>query len=222
MYVNEKMYELGSKKSAIRELFEYGKKKAKEVGAENVYDFSLGNPTVPAPECVNETIRELTNELDSISLHGYTSAQGDEATRKAIADYLNKTYDTHFNPDNFYMTCGAAASLTITLNALVSNPEDEVIAIAPFFPEYRVFATAAGAKFVVVSADTEKFQIKFDELERIPRQLLLIHLIILQVLYIQRTQSRNWQHFWKRKRKNMEQVYLLYAMNHTEKSYMMG
>ena len=165
MYVNEKMYELGSKKSAIRELFEYGKKKAKEVGAENVYDFSLGNPTVPAPDCVNETIRELTNELDSISLHGYTSAQGDEATRKAIADYLNKTYDTHFNPDNFYMTCGAAASLTITLNALVSNPEDEVIAIAPFFPEYRVFATAAGAKFVVVSADTEKFQIKFDELE---------------------------------------------------------
>ena len=165
MYVNEKMYELGSKKSAIRELFEYGKKRAKEVGAENVYDFSLGNPTVPAPDCVNETIRELTNELDSISLHGYTSAQGDEATRKAIADYLNKTYDTHFNPDNFYMTCGAAASLTITLNALVSNPEDEVIAIAPFFPEYRVFATAAGAKFVVVSADTEKFQIKFDELE---------------------------------------------------------
>ena len=165
MYVNEKMYELGSKKSAIRELFEYGKKKAKEVGAENVYDFSLGNPTVPAPDCVNETIRELTNELDSISLHGYTSAQGDEATRMAIADYLNKTYDTHFNPDNFYMTCGAAASLTITLNALVSNPEDEVIAIAPFFPEYRVFATAAGAKFVVVSADTEKFQIKFDELE---------------------------------------------------------
>ena len=154
MYVNEKMYELGSKKSAIRELFEYGKKKAKEVGAENVYDFSLGNPTVPAPDCVNETIRELTNELDSISLHGYTSAQGDEATRKAIADYLNKTYDTHFNPDNFYMTCGAAASLTITLNALVSSPQDEVIAIAPFFPEYRVFATAAGAKFVVVSADT--------------------------------------------------------------------
>ena len=88
MYVNEKMYELGSKKSAIRELFEYGKKKAKEVGAENVYDFSLGNPTVPAPDCVNETIRELTNELDSISLHGYTSAQGDEATRKAIADTL--------------------------------------------------------------------------------------------------------------------------------------
>ena len=165
MYVSEEMYELGSKRSAIRELFEYGKKRAAVVGAENVYDFSLGNPTVPAPDCVNETIRELTHNLDSISLHGYTSAQGDIETRQAIADYLNKTYQTKFNADNFYMTCGAAASLTITLKALTTSSDDEIIAIAPFFPEYRVFTGAAGAKFVVVSADTDEFQIKFDELE---------------------------------------------------------
>ena len=80
MIVSEKMYELGSKRSAIRELFEYGKKRAAIVGQENVYDFSLGNPTVPAPDCVNEVIRELTEELDSISLHGYTSAQGNETS----------------------------------------------------------------------------------------------------------------------------------------------
>ena len=96
MLKKEKMYELGSKRSVIRELFEYGKEQAKTVGAENVYDFSIGNPTVEAPSIVNETIRELTMTKSSIELHGYTSAQGDEETRQAIADYLNKTYQTNF------------------------------------------------------------------------------------------------------------------------------
>ena len=104
MFVAEDMYQLGSQRSAIRELFEYGKQRAAVVGAENVYDFSLGNPTVPAPDCVNETIRDLTQKLDSISLHGYTSAQGDIETRQAIADYLNKTYETAFSADNFYLS----------------------------------------------------------------------------------------------------------------------
>jgi aspartate aminotransferase len=166
MIVDKKMYQLGSQRSAIRELFEYGKKRAAEVGAENVYDFSLGNPTVPAPDCVNETIRALTESLDSISLHGYTSAQGDAATRQAIADYLNKTHGTHFHADNFYMTMGAAASLSICFKALTTGEEDEFITIAPFFPEYRVFVEAAGAKFVVVPADTTAFQIDFDALEK--------------------------------------------------------
>ena len=106
MFVAEDMYQLGSQRSAIRELFEYGKQRAAVVGAENVYDFSLGNPTVPAPDCVNETIRDLTHKLDSISLHGYTSAQGDIETRQAIADYLNKTYETAFSADNFYNFTG--------------------------------------------------------------------------------------------------------------------
>lgn len=166
MIVAEDMYRLGSQRSAIRELFEYGKQRAAVVGAENVYDFSLGNPTVPAPACVNETIRQLTESLDSISLHGYTSAQGDEETRAAIAAYLNRAHGTHFRADNFYMTMGAAASLSICFRALTTSPEDEFIAIAPFFPEYRVFVEANGAKLVVVPADTEAFQINFEELEK--------------------------------------------------------
>ena len=166
MIVSEKMYELGSKRSAIRELFEYGKKRAAIVGQENVNDFSLGNPTVPAPDCVNEVIRELTEELDSISLHGYTSAQGDLEMRLAVADYLNKTYDTSFHADNFYITMGAAASLSLCFRALTTSKEDEFIAIAPFFPEYQVFVQAAGAKFVMVPADTKAFQINMEALEK--------------------------------------------------------
>lgn len=165
MIVSEKMYQLGSQRSVIRELFEYGKKRVAEVGEENVYDFSLGNPTVPAPEIVNETICELTQKLDSISLHGYTSAQGDAGTRQAIADYLNQTHGTNFKADNLYMTLGAAASLSICFHALTTDTKDEFIAIAPFFPEYRVFVESAGAKFVVVPADTENFQIDFTMLK---------------------------------------------------------
>lgn len=165
MIVSEKMYELGSKRSAIRELFEYGKKRAQVVGPENVYDFSLGNPTVPAPDCVNEAIRELTEELDSISLHGYTSAQGDLEMRQAVAEYLNKTYDTGFHADNFYITMGAAASLSLCFRTLTTSAEDEFVAIAPFFPEYQVFVQAAGAKFVMVPADTKAFQINMKALE---------------------------------------------------------
>ena len=164
--VSEEMYELGSKRSAIRELFEYGKKRAEVVGAENVYDFSLGNPTVPAPDCVNETIRKLTEELNSIQLHGYTSAQGDLECRQATADYLNRTYGTHFQADNFYMTMGAAASLSICFKALTTERDDEFITIAPFFPEYRVFVESAGAKLVVIPPDTCNFQIDFDALEK--------------------------------------------------------
>ena len=164
--VNQRMLGLGTARSVIRELFEYGKQRAAVVGAENVYDFSLGNPTVPAPDCVNETIRDLTQKLDSISLHGYTSAQGDIETRQAIADYLNKTYETVFSADNFYLTMGAAASLSVCFRALTTSPEDEFITIAPFFPEYRVFVEANGAKLVVVPPHTSDFQIDFEALEK--------------------------------------------------------
>ena len=121
---------------------------------------------MPAPDCVNETVRELTHTLDSISLHGYTSAQGDAETRQAIADYLNKTYKTSFKADNFYMTMGAAASLSLCFKALTTSPEDEFITIAPFFPEYRVFVEANGATLVVVQPHTSDFQIDFDALEK--------------------------------------------------------
>ena len=165
MNVSPKMYELGSKRSVIRDLFEYGRQRAAVVGAENVYDFSLGNPSIPAPACVNETIRELTETLDSITLHGYTSAQGDVEMRAAVADYLNRTYGTAFRADNFYVTMGAAASLSICFKALTRGAEDEFITPAPFFPEYQVLVEAAGAKFVLLPPDKENFQIDMDALE---------------------------------------------------------
>lgn len=163
--VSEKMYELGSKRSAIRELFEYGKKRAAIVGKENVYDFSIGNPTVPAPACVKESIMELLENMDSSLIHGYTSAQGDAETREAIARYLNNRYALNVKADHFYMTCGAAASLCITLRALTERKEDEFVVIAPFFPEYRVFIESQGATFRMVPADTKAFQINFEALE---------------------------------------------------------
>lgn len=165
MIYSEKMYELGSKRSAIRELFEYGKKQAAMIGAENVFDFSLGNPTVPSPDIVNETLKEIMDNNDSITVHGYTSAQGDYETRDAIAKYLNNTYATSFNADNFYMTMGAAASLSLCFKALTTSGDDEFITIAPFFPEYNVFVQSAGAKLTVISPDTDNFQINFKELE---------------------------------------------------------
>lgn len=165
MIYNQHMYELGSKRSAIRELFEYGKQRAAIVGPENVYDFSLGNPTVPAPDCVDETIRRLTEELDCIRLHGYTSAQGDMETRTAIADFLNRTHGTYFEANDFYITMGAAASLSLCFRALTTSTSDEFIAIAPYFPEYKVFVEAAGAVLKVVPADTKAFQVDFDALE---------------------------------------------------------
>ena len=165
MVVNESMYQLGSVRSAIRELFEYGKKRAEIVGRENVYDFSIGNPSIPAPQIVNDTIKELVTNYDSVELHGYTSAQGDAKTRAAIAEFLNNTHGTNFTGDNFYMTMGAAASLSICFHALTRDVYDEFIAIAPYFPEYKVFVNAAGAKLVEVPADTEHFQIDFAALE---------------------------------------------------------
>lgn len=165
MVVNESMYQLGSVRSAIRELFEYGKKRAEIVGRENVYDFSIGNPSIPAPQIVNDTIKELVTNYDSVELHGYTSAQGDAKTRAAIAEFLNNTHGTNFTGDNFYMTMGAAASLSICFHALTSDVYDEFIAIAPYFPEYKVFVNVAGAKLVEVPADTEHFQIDFAALE---------------------------------------------------------
>lgn len=161
---SEQCYKLGSNRSAIRELFEYGKQRAAIVGKENVYDFSLGNPTVPAPDCVKESIKEILDTYSSIDVHGYTSAQGDAELRDVLAKYYNDTYGTHFYKDNFYITCGAAASLCITFRALTESSEDEFIAIAPFFPEYKVFVEGTGAALKVVAPDTEHFQINIDAL----------------------------------------------------------
>ena len=162
--LNERMVALGTQRSVIRELFEFGKIRAAEVGAENVFDFSIGNPSVPAPEMVNEVAIKMLQEMDPVVLHGYTSAQGDAVVRKQIADNLNSRFATSFRPENLYMTVGAAASLCCCLNGLC-NPGDEVIVFAPFFPEYRVFIEGAGAKMTMIPADTEAFQIDFAAFE---------------------------------------------------------
>ncbi len=163
--VSQKMYELGSRRSEIRELFEYGLKRKAEIGPENVYDFSLGNPSVPAPECVKEALADLVLNTDPVALHGYTSAQGAPDVRKACADYVNKNFGTKYTADNFYMTVGAAASLTISLSAIAQD-SGEVIILAPFFPEYIVFINQAGMTAVTVKCREEDFQIDFDALKK--------------------------------------------------------
>lgn len=162
--LSEKMLALGSKRSIIRETFEYGKARAAQIGAENVFDFSLGNPSVAPPECVNQTIRDLTLNMDPTALHGYTSAQGDAGVRHTIACGLNQRFGTSFHADNLYMTVGAAASLSITIKALCCDG-DEFIAPAPFFPEYRVFVETAGGKFVI-TPPTADLQPDVDAFER--------------------------------------------------------
>lgn len=165
MYSKE-MVGLGSKRSTIREIFEYGKKRAAVVGAENIFDFSIGNPSVPAPACVNETIKELVDTVDSTQLHGYTSAQGDAGVRKALADSINRRFGMSITGDNLYITVGAAASISICLRALAEEG-DEFITFAPYFPEYKCFVEANGCELKVVPAQIEDFQINFDEFEKL-------------------------------------------------------
>lgn len=162
--LNERMVALGTQRSVIRELFEFGKLRAAEIGAENVFDFSIGNPSVPAPECVNETAMKLIKEMDPVILHGYTSAQGDAGARQMIADSLNKRFSTSYNGNNLYITVGAAAALCCCFNGL-SCPDDEFIVFAPYFPEYKVFIEGAGAKMRLIPADIEAFQIDFEAFE---------------------------------------------------------
>ena len=162
--LNEKMVSVGSRRSVIREIFEYGKKRKAEIGEENVFDFSLGNPSVPAPAAVTAALERIIKETDPVRLHGYTSAQGDMAVRAKIAGSIEKRFGFPANKDLIYMTCGAAASLTVTLNALV-NSEDEIIIPAPFFPEYRVFAENAGARVVTVMCREPDFQLDIKAIE---------------------------------------------------------
>lgn len=159
--LNERMVALGTQRSVIRELFEFGKMQAAKIGAENVFDFSIGNPSVPTPDAVNEKAIQLLKDMDPVVLHGYTSAQGDIGVRQLIADSINARFQTGFGPDNLYVTVGAAAALCCCLNGLC-NPEDEVIVFAPYFPEYKVFIEGAGASMTLIPADTEGFQIDFD------------------------------------------------------------
>lgn len=157
MTINEKSYAYGAQKSSIREIAAYGGARKAQIGAENVFDFSLGNPSIPAPESVRSSITRAL-ELPPTQLHGYTPAPGLPAAREAVAASLNRRFGTSYAAGDVYLTCGAAASLSISFHTLV-NPGDEVIVIAPYFPEYRVWIETAGATCVEVMADPETFQI---------------------------------------------------------------
>lgn len=161
---NETMYERGNAPSAIRELFAYGMERKAQIGEDKVFDFSIGNPSVPAPDSVAETIRELA-DMAPAQLHAYSAAQGLESTRAAIAENLNKRFGTHYTADNLYLTMGAAACLSACFTALI-EPGDEIIVIAPYFPEYRIWIEFAGGVCVEVPAREDNFQIDLDALEQ--------------------------------------------------------
>ena len=162
--INQNAYALGANRSCIRDLFEYGRARAAIVGNENVYDYSLGNPSIPAPPEVNQAIRDILNDTDSLQVHGYTSAIGDAVTRQAIADDLNARYGAKVAAQDLFIGCGAAPELCAVFRAL-AVPGAEILAIAPYFPEYKPFAEQAGATFRVVPPDVPGFQIKLEAVE---------------------------------------------------------
>ncbi len=163
--LSEEMVRLGSTRSVIRELFEFGARRSAEIGAENVFDFSLGNPSAPPPRIVTETAAELLSTCDPAALHSYTSAQGDASVRAAIARDLTARFSLPYSPDDLYLTMGAAAALCCAFKALTC-PGDSFVVLAPYFPEYQVFLQAAGAKMTVVPPRTRDFQIDLDALDR--------------------------------------------------------
>ena len=162
--INQNAYLLGSNRSCIRDLFEYGCARAAVVGRENVFDYSLGNPSIPAPKEVDQAIRDTLNDTDSLAIHGYTSAIGDLATRQAIADDLNSRYNAGVRPQDLFIGCGAAPELVAVLRA-ITVPGSEILAVAPYFPEYKPFAEGVGATFKVVPPDVPGFQIKLEAVE---------------------------------------------------------
>lgn len=161
---SESLLKLGKAPSEIREIFEYGNKRKAEIGADKVFDFSIGNPSVPAPKSVDDAIKDLVDNFDSVALHGYTSATGDAQVRTTISDYINQRFGTKLTPNHIYMTCGAASSLTITLNAIML-PGEECIVFTPYFPEYGVFLERTGAKLVAVESEDKTFQIDMEKFE---------------------------------------------------------
>ena len=164
--VNQEYYNLGTAPSVIRQLFAYGLEQAAKVGADKVYDYSLGNPSIPAPKKVNESIKKIVDEMDSIKLHGYSMAPGFEEARAAVAKDLAARFGLDVKASELFFTCGAAPALISIIKALIVDADTEIMAIAPFFPEYRPFVNANGGKLVVVPADTKAFQIHLDEVEK--------------------------------------------------------
>jgi aspartate aminotransferase len=152
-------------KSVIRQMSEWANGRAQEIGSENVFDFSLGNPSVPVPQAFTDKMIELLQTKDTMELHGYSQSQGIPSVRAKFADYLNKKFDMNYTPEHLFMTTGAAGAVAHAVR-VVTTPGDEVITFAPYFPEYNHYVNMTGAVLKVVPADTEHFQINFDEFEK--------------------------------------------------------
>ncbi|MBO6014659.1 MAG: pyridoxal phosphate-dependent aminotransferase [Oscillospiraceae bacterium] len=150
--INQEYRALGSSPSIIRELFMYGLKQAEKVGPENVFDFSLGNPSIPAPDEVTDSLREILETEDPVQVHGYSSAAGFQETREAVAADLRRRFGLDTQAEEIFMTCGAAPALISVIKALTAEKGSEILVLAPFFPEYRPFIESNGAKCVVVPA----------------------------------------------------------------------
>ena len=163
--VSEKMYELGTKKSTIRTIFEFGRKRAAEVGEENIFDFSLGNPNVPTPEFVKNAVIDILQNCEPSAVHGYTVAPGNPQVREILAKSINERFNTNFAGKNIFITAGAAAAITISFKALAEQG-DEFITFAPYFPEYKVFVESVGATLKVVPAQPKDWQIDFAAFEK--------------------------------------------------------
>lgn len=162
----KKMVEMSKQKSIIREIYEFGMKRAKEVGRENVFDFSIGNPNVPAPEIVKEVAIDILEKQDPVMTHSYPSNAGLVSTKIAIAKSLNERFDMDFTENQIFMSIGAAGAIMVCFRALIDGPEDEIITFAPYFPEYKAFVEGAGGKLSVIPADIDSFQINFEEFEK--------------------------------------------------------
>ena len=160
--INETYKDMLSKKSVIRELSEFATKRGEEIGYDNVFDYSLGNPSVPAAKEFNEAMKELIDSKSSMALHGYSPSLGNPEFKKAVADSLKRRFGLDYKPTHIFPTSGAAGAIAHALRA-VTKPGDEVIVFAPFFPEYNPYITGAGLKMVVVEPDTKAFQINFDK-----------------------------------------------------------
>ena len=162
---NEKMVKLGRNRSVIRDLFEYGNELKKTIGTENVFDFTLGNPSVPVPDAFNLRIKELLDHGDPMLVHGYSPSLGMPSVREKIAESLNRRFGMDYTMNDIFMTSGAAGALAHAFR-LVTKPGDDILTFAPYFPEYRPYTAGAGLNLRVVPANTENFQINFEEFER--------------------------------------------------------
>lgn len=174
--INESCYKLGAEPSVIRSLFAYGLQQAALVGADKVYDYSLGNPSIPAPVAVNSSITDIIGSMDSIKVHGYTTAAGLEDARQAVAEDLERRFGLPIKAGELFFTCGAAPALISVIKALAVGEDSEIMLLAPFFPEYVPFVEHNGAKAVIVPPDTASFQIPMEKVEALisPRTQAII------------------------------------------------